>query len=246
MPSLLGLLLLVTLALLPAGVHAQTVVGPAYVTRVVEGDTLYAEIGGRLEAVRYLGVNAPRIEHPTWGPTRYAEAAREANRMLVEGKWIHLVFEGPQRDASGRLLAHVWMGDVFVDAALASGGWAEAAATARPTRYRDYLRWLEASARQEARGIWRDPEAARYHRPRPPEGTPEARAHDERAGPATGGRVFSAPAPFAPPPAVGGGTVPAAPGLGAAPGLAAPAGPALRSSPSYIVPRGATSTTRTR
>ena len=78
--------------------------GPAYVTRVVDADTLYAEIGGKLEVVRYLGINTPRIEHPAFGSKFYETLAREANRRLVEGRWVHLVFEGPPRDRLERLI----------------------------------------------------------------------------------------------------------------------------------------------
>jgi micrococcal nuclease len=232
----LAVVLLLALAVLPATARAQAVAGPAYVTRVVEADTLYAEVGGRIEAVRYLGVNAPRIEHPTRGVEPYAAAAREANRRLVEGKWIRLEFEGQPRDRFGRLLAYVWVDDLFVNAALAHRGWVEAAATTAPTRYGEYLRTLEAAARQDARGLWRDPEAGQYHRPRPVAGTPEATEYEERAADASGGRVFSAPAPFIPLPAPSGN----------APNIGVPAAPTAPASPSYVVPRGATSSTRTK
>lgn len=226
---------LLALALSPTAAHAQVAAGPAYVTRVLEADVLYAEVGGRLETVRYLGVNAPRIEHPGRGPEIYAAAAREANRRLVEGKWIRLVFEAEPRDRFGRLLAYVWVDDLFVNAALVHRGWVEAAATTTVTPYGEYLRMLEASARQSARGLWRDPEAGVYHRPRPAEGTPEAAEYEERAADASGGRVFSAPAPFAPAP------VPPA----GAPSFVAPGKPiSAPASPSYIVPRGAISGTR--
>jgi micrococcal nuclease len=232
--------LLVVLAAAPPAAQAQAMAGPAYVTRVVEGDTLYAEVGGRLEAVRYLGVNAPRIEHPTRGAEPYAAVTREANRRLVEGKWIRLVFEDQARDRYGRLLAYVWVGDLFVNAALAHTGYVEAAATVSTTRYGEYFRSLEAAARQGARGLWRDREAGVYHRPRPAEGRPEGGEYEERAADASGGRVFSAPAPFIPSLTPG----PVAPSP-AVPNVAVPAGPRPMGSPSYIVPRGATST-RTR
>src|SRR5215471_13405623 len=38
-----------------------------YVTRVVDGDTIYAAIGSQIESVRYIGVNAPELEHRTRG-----------------------------------------------------------------------------------------------------------------------------------------------------------------------------------
>lgn len=197
--GLAGLVVVLTLAARPLPAEPQSSAGPAYVTRVIDGETLYVELGGRLEAVRYLGVNAPRIEHPTRGPEPYASAAREANRRLVEGKWIHLVFEGQRRDRHGRLLAYVWVGGLFVNAAMVHYGYGEAAVSASTTRYGEYFRALETGARQDGRGLWRDPGAQTYHRPRSAESVSAAGDHEERAADASGGRVFSAPAPFIPP-----------------------------------------------
>ena len=201
MPRVVGWSLAVVASLLalvgaPRPAHAQAQAGPAYVTRVVDGDTLYAELGGRLEAVRYLGVNTPRIEHPAYGAERYATIAREANRRLVEGKWVRLVFEGPTRDRHGRLLAYVWSGNTFVNAALVHYGYGETA-TASTAGYAAYFRTLEEGARRDARGVWSDRDAQTYHRPRPTELAADAGEHEDRA-PTSGGRVFSAPAPFIP------------------------------------------------
>jgi micrococcal nuclease len=227
---LAGLALLATLVLgASATAHAQSQLGPAYVTRVVDGDTLYTELGGRLEIVRYLGVNTPRIEHPAYGAERYATAAREANRRLVEGRWIRLVFDGPPRDAHGRLRAYVWVGDLLVNAALVHRGYAEAAASSS-AGYAGYFGMLQDGAQRDGRGIWRDRDAQTYHRPRPTE-----LAADEDRGPElAGARVFSAPAPFIP-------TTPAT-AAGPTPSAGVPAGPpaprAAGGSPSYIAPRG--------
>jgi micrococcal nuclease len=227
---LVGLALLVTLVLAatPAA-RAQSQVGPAYVTRVLDGDTLYTELGGRLEIVRYLGVNTPRIEHPAYGAERYATAAREANRRLVEGKWIRLVFDGPPRDVHGRFLAYVWVGNLLVNAALVHRGYAEAAA-ASSAGWAGYFGMLQEGAQQEGRGIWRDRDALAYHRPR----STELAADEDRAPELTGARVFSAPAPFIP-------TTPATV-AGPTPSAGVPAGPVAPSgrggSPSYIAPRG--------
>ena len=195
--SLAGVVLLLALVGAPRPAHAQGQAGPAYVTRVVDGDTLYAELGGRLEAVRYLAVNTPRIEHPTYGVERYATMAYEANRRLVEGKWVRLVFEGPTRDRHGRLLAYVWSGNIFVNAALVHYGYGETA-TASTAGYAAYFRTLEEGARRDARGVWSDREAQTYHRPRPTELAADAGEHEDRAPTVSGGRVFSAPAPFVP------------------------------------------------
>lgn len=230
--SLAGVASLLALVGAARPAHAQAQAGPAYVTRVVDGDTLYAELGGRLEAVRYLGVNTPRIEHPTYGAERYATIAREVNRRLVEGKWVRLVFEGSTRDRHGRLLAYVWSGNTFVNAALVHYGYGEAA-TASTAGYAAYFRTLEEGARQDARGIWRDRDAQTYHRPRPTELEADAGEHEDRAPTVSGGRVFSAPAPFLPsaPSSSSSGSSVGVPG-----GPVAPA-PSMRS-PSSVTPRG--------
>ena len=224
--------LLGTLAVAPPA-PAQSSLGPAYVTRVVDGDTVYAEIGGRLEVVRYLGVNTPRIEHPVYGAEPYATAAREANRRLVEGRWIRLVFDGPPRDTLGRLLAYVWVGDVFVNAVLAHYGYAEAATGSR-AGYAAYFRELQDGAQRGGRGIWRDPEVTSHHRPRATELAADTREGDDPAVGIAGARVFSAPAPFIPSSSTTGSG-------GPSPGV--PAGPTTIGSPSYIVPRGSMRTT---
>jgi micrococcal nuclease len=194
--SLVGVAFLLGCVGAAASVQGQTTVGPAYVARTVDGDTLYVELGGRLEVVRYLGINTPRIEHPLYGPGRYAMLAREANRRMVEGKWVYLTFEGPIRDRHDRLLAYVWVGDLFVNAALVHRGYAETA-TASTAGYAAYFGSLQEGARREARGVWRDPTAALYHRPRSTEQA--ADEQDQDAGVTSGGRVFSAPTPFLPP-----------------------------------------------
>jgi micrococcal nuclease len=225
MPTLPGhrrvaVALLATLVVTVAAAHGHPVVGPAYVTRVVDSDTFYAELGGRLEVVRYLGINTPWIEHPALGTERYTDAAREANRRLVEGKWVRLVFDGAPRDRHGRLLAYVWTGDVFVNAMLVHLGYAEAAA-ASSASHAAYFVMLQDGAQRDARGLWREASALAYHRPRPT----EAVADEQRGPGVTDGRVFSAPAPFVP-----ASTPSSRPSGGTSPGIG---------SPSYLVPQGA-------
>jgi micrococcal nuclease len=169
----------------------------AYVTRAVEGDLIYAEVGGRIEAVRYLGVNAPAIEHPSRGREPYAAVVRERNRRLVEGRWVRLMFEAKPRDEHGRLRAYVWVGDIFVNAALLHWGYAEAAPAAPDMRYAEYFKGLEAGARRDGRGLWRYGDVLAYYKPGGLEAAGDS-DYQVRGATGAGGRVFSAPAPFIP------------------------------------------------
>ena len=188
--SLTGLL--VMLALLPVPVAAQSYAGPAYVMRVVDAVTLYADVNGQIETVRYLGVRVPLIEDPIYGTRPYAVAAREANRRLVEARWIYLLFDGQPRDAQGRLRAWVWRDGLFVNGSLVHNGWA--VPTVTDLSLVEYFGNLEIGARRDGRGLWRSPRSIAFYRQQPRGDAADAGGPD-----ATDTRVFSAPAPFPPP-----------------------------------------------
>ncbi len=168
---------------------AQGWIGPGYVTRV-EGDLIYAQIDGRMEAVRYLGIGVPIVDHPTRGREPYASVAREENQRLVGGgKWIYLVLGTPPRDRGGRLLAYVWVDNLFVNAALVHRGWVEA--TTDPHEHLAYFRTLEEGARRDGCGLWGNGDVLTYYRPHPPEADLETGQYRGHAPDGSGGRVFS-------------------------------------------------------
>lgn len=179
--------------------HAQSSGDAAYVTRVVAGNAIYAAIADRIEAVRYVGVGVPLIAHPTRGPRPYADLVREMNRRLVDGKWVRLTYDERGRDEQGRLLAYVWVGNVFVNAALLEHGYADVERGAVNTRYAAYFQTLEASARHAGRGLWQYGDVLAYYRARAAAPVGEASNVEEQGATALGGRVFSAPNPITPP-----------------------------------------------
>jgi len=114
------------------------------VARVIDGDTCVLE---NEERVRYLGINAPEEGDP------YFEEATEANYNLVAGKVVRLEPQDPSRDTRDRLLAYVFVSNVFVNEELVRQGYAH---IQRPLRakHRDRLLTAQKAAWQEALGIW--------------------------------------------------------------------------------------------
>jgi micrococcal nuclease len=131
-----------------------------YVSRVVDGDTIYVVIGNQIEAVRYIGINTPETHHPTKGREPYGEAATAVNQQLVDGRWVTLVLDTQYRDRYGRLLAYVWADGRFVNAELVHRGYAQAATYPPNVRYAEHFRQLERGARENGRGLWGEPEDA--------------------------------------------------------------------------------------
>lgn len=120
----------------------------ATVTRVIDGDTIDVRLDGETFRVRYVGIDTPERDEPC-----YAEAT-QANAEWVAGQTVTLVRDVSNRDIYGRLLRYVYVGDVFVNAELVAGGYAEAGYYPPDTAYLDYFNQLEANARRGGAGCY--------------------------------------------------------------------------------------------
>ena len=121
------------------------------VLRVIDGDTIEVE---RIGKVRYIGVDSPETKHPSRNPELYGKEAFEANRRLVEDKRVKLELDVGERDRYGRVLAYVYVGDIFVNAWLVANGYAQVMTVPPNVRYADLFVKLERDARAAAKGLW--------------------------------------------------------------------------------------------
>ena len=121
---------------------------------VIDGDTVCARIAGRVERVRYIGIDAPETRHPGRGRDPGGLAATEANRRLVEGQPLHLELDVAPRDRYGRVLAYVYAGERLVNAELVRQGYARTTTVPPNVRYERVLRRLQQEARDQGRGLW--------------------------------------------------------------------------------------------
>jgi micrococcal nuclease len=126
----------------------------AYVTRAVDGDTIEARIGGEVEDVRYIGVDTPETVKPDTPVQCFGPRASAVNHRLVEGHRVRLVFGVERRDVYGRLLAYVYLGRRFVNAALIRRGLARTLTIPPNDRFALLLRRLELRAARAGRGLW--------------------------------------------------------------------------------------------
>ena len=126
----------------------------AFVARVVDGDTIEARIGGRLEDVRYIGVDTPETVKPDTPVQCFGPRASSFNHELVERRRVRLVFGVEQRDVYGRLLAYVYLGHRFVNAMLVRRGLARSLTIPPNNRFAPLFRGLELRAARAGRGLW--------------------------------------------------------------------------------------------
>jgi len=126
----------------------------ARVVRVVDGDTIEARFGGKTEDVRYIGVDTPETVKPDTPVQCYGPRASAFNHRLVEGRRVRLVFGVERRDVYGRLLAYVYLGRHFVNAALVRRGLARTLTIPPNDRFTPRFERLELGAAGRGRGLW--------------------------------------------------------------------------------------------
>ena len=136
----------------PAPVDAN-----ASVVRVVDGDTLVAEINGREERVRLLGIDTPESVAENRPDQCYGEeASAYLNSLLPEGSPITLILDEEARDQYDRLLAYVVRSgdDLFVNLDLIERGYAGVLIYDPNDHYESLFRAAESDAIDATVGLW--------------------------------------------------------------------------------------------
>lgn len=120
----------------------------AYVSRVVDGDTIELENG---EKVRFVGINTPE----KW--EFYYEEATQGLRDLVENTTVDLERDVSDRDKYGRLLRYVYLKNgTLVNAVMVDKGFAKAYHYPPDTGQYELFLNLEEQAKSEGIGIWNE------------------------------------------------------------------------------------------
>ncbi|MFC4429566.1 thermonuclease family protein [Citricoccus alkalitolerans] len=123
----------------------------ATVVRVIDGDTIDAEVNGEVQRVRLLNVDTPETKHPEkpvqcLGP----EATAFLEEFLAPGEQIELVYDVERTDRYDRTLAGVYKDDSLVNADVAEAGLGVAVLYEPNDRF--YPEVLEAQERAEEAG----------------------------------------------------------------------------------------------
>jgi micrococcal nuclease len=125
-----------------------------YVKWVEDGDTVVLDDGRH---VRYIGMNAPEIEHEDRRAEPFGYKAKAFNQKLVYRQYVRLEFDREQHDQYGRLLAYVFLKDgTFVNANLVSRGYAFYLFRRPNLKYDSILQKSQQDAMSAGRGIWQN------------------------------------------------------------------------------------------
>jgi endonuclease YncB( thermonuclease family) len=106
--------------------------GPnATVLAIIDGDTIDADIGGRRERVRLLGIDTPEVAHAATSGRAAGdeecfgnEATAFTRSLIPPGTQIRLERDIVGRDHYDRVLAHVHVGELYVNGEIVRRGFA--------------------------------------------------------------------------------------------------------------------------
>lgn len=147
------------------------------VKKIFDGDTFEADIDGKSEKVRMLGIDTPekwdsdKFERDSERTGRDKETIRKLGQLssdfttrLIGGKKVILVpdSKGDDKDKYGRLLRYVYLEDgTFVNLKIVEDGYANAYRKFNVSKQSEFIK-AEKEARENKRGLWGDIEGLKY------------------------------------------------------------------------------------
>ncbi|MEA1945830.1 MAG: thermonuclease family protein [Thermodesulfobacteriota bacterium] len=123
-----------------------------HVKWVNDGDTIVLADGRH---VRYIGINAPEIDHENKKAELFGYQAKKYNKTLVSSKMVRLEFDKETHDRYGRTLAYVFLSNgVFVNNVMIEQGYAYCLSRRPNIKYDQVLLQSQGDAMSAKRGIW--------------------------------------------------------------------------------------------
>ena len=121
---------------------------------VNDGDTIVLSNRWR---VRYIGIDAPEIDHQNQKAQPYGYEARSFNKKLVSSGKIGLEFDQERHDRYGRVLAYIFLADgSFLNARMLGNGLAYYLYRSPNVKYDKRLLKAQRDGMKAQKGLWRN------------------------------------------------------------------------------------------
>ena len=122
---------------------------------VIDGDTVIID-DAKNSRVRYIGIDTPEIALQDTPGDPMSTESWDFNANLVEGEKIKLEFDEEKYDVYGRILAYVYVDDVFVNEELLKEGLATVLIIQPNNTHSEILFNALDEAKNSKKGIWGD------------------------------------------------------------------------------------------
>ncbi len=129
------------------------------VVKVVDGDTLTLNMGGRNEVLRLIGMDTPETVDPRKPVQCFAQEASAKAKVMLTGKKVRVEADPSQGelDKYNRLLRYVFLEDgTSYNKLMIEEGYAHEYTYNTPYKYQSEFKEAETKAREGKRGFWGD------------------------------------------------------------------------------------------
>ncbi len=129
------------------------------VVKVVDGDTLSLNMGGKTEVLRLIGMDTPETVDPRKPVQCFAQEASAKAKETLTGKKVRIEADPSQgeRDKYNRLLRYIFLEDgTFYNKLMIEEGFAHEYTYNTPYKYQSEFKEAETKAREDKRGFWGD------------------------------------------------------------------------------------------
>ena len=139
------------------------------VTKVVDGDTIAVEMGGKSETVRLIGLDTPETVDPRKPVQCFGEEASKKAKEILTGRRVRIEMDASQgsptsaeasagtRDKYGRLLAYIFLEDgTLFNKLMIAEGFGHEYTYNLPYKYQKEFKEAEKTARENKKGLWAD------------------------------------------------------------------------------------------
>jgi micrococcal nuclease len=128
-----------------------------FISRVIDGDTVVANIDGVVEKIRLIGVDTPETVDPRKPVQCFGKEASAFTTSLLLNNRVRLEADTSQdnRDKYGRLLRYIFLADgTNVDEEIIAEGYGHEYTYRTPYKYQTEFKNAEKSARESQKGLW--------------------------------------------------------------------------------------------
>jgi len=129
------------------------------VVKVVDGDTIDANIDNQIKRIRVIGINTPEIVDPRKEIECFGKEASEKAKSILLGKKVRLEKDPTQGniDKYGRLLRYVFLEDgTDFGLLMIKEGYAYEHTYNIPYKYQQQYKQAQKEAEKEKKGLWAD------------------------------------------------------------------------------------------
>jgi len=123
-----------------------------YIKRVIDGDSVEANIRGKREQIRFIGIDAPELGQKPWGK----RSKKFLEDLISASGWqVRIEYDIEKRDKYDRILAYLWSrNNKLINEEMLVNGYAVLFTFPPNVKHVDRLKAAQTIARENKRGIW--------------------------------------------------------------------------------------------